>query len=507
MASQHDSDQQTGNIYRAEKIAHVEAIKASGVNPYPHKFEITMTFDDYNTEYNYIDSGMRCTDIHESLAGRVLEIRDASSKLIFMTIFSNQHKLQFIFSKELYCTPDNFHDVKKIHRGDIIGVNGFVGKSKHGELSLFANSFIILTPCLDVLPKAHFGLSDNVLKRRYLDMVVNQQIGNTLKIKSQVINHIREYLNKLEFTEVFTPILQNKAGGANAKPFKTHHNDLNADMVMRIAPELFLKQLVVGGMDRVYEIGQQFRNETIDRTHNPEFMSLEFYMAYADYNDLMSMCEVLLSSIVFKIKGNYIVEYFNEKQNETLKLDFTPPFKRIDFMSELEKHIGKFPDDYTSDEMMEFLKQSCEKNNIICDNPKTIPRLLDKLAGHFLENQCMNPTFLINHPLIMSPLAKYHRDDPRITERFELFVNYFELSNAYTELNDPLIQRKTFEKQMEDKKNGDEEAQEIDYEFISALEFGLPPCGGFGLGIERFIMLLTNKPFIRDVISFPAHNG
>jgi lysyl-tRNA synthetase class 2 len=494
------------NTYRAEKIASVHSDKKAGINPYPHNFEITMTFQDYITHYNYIESGKRCTDIHESLAGRVLEIRDASSKLIFMTVYSTNQKLQFIFSKELYCTPDNFQNVKKIHRGDIIGVNGFVGKSKHGELSLFVNSFTILTPCLEVVPKSHFGFSsDDILKLRYLDMVVNQQIGNSLHTKSKVIKIIRDYLDKLEFIEVFTPVLQNKAGGANAKPFKTHHNDLNQDMVLRIAPELYLKQLVVGGLDRVYEIGQQFRNESIDRTHNPEFLSLEFYMAYTDYNYLMGMCEVLLSHIVYAIKGTYIIEYFNEKLNETLSLDFTPPFKRIDFMKELEQHIGKFPDDYSSVEMLEFLKDSIAQHNIVCEHPQTIPRILDKLAGHFLESQCKNPTFLINHPLIMSPLAKFHRDDPRITERFELFCNYFELCNAYTELNDPFIQRETFEKQMDDKKNGDEEAQEIDNEFISALEFGLPPCGGFGLGIERLVMLLTNKPYIRDVISFPAH--
>lgn len=487
--------------YYNERVNKVRSLKENG-NPYPHKFHITKTFDEYIHSYKDIDSGARLLELKESISGRVMEIREAGSKLMFFTVYSMNQNLQYIFSKEFYTGAD-FNELKNICRGDIVGVTGFVGKSKHGELSLFGNTFQILTPCLHVLPKSYFGVNEEN-SYRYMDMVVNQQIGSTLQTKSKVIKFIRNFLDQMQFTEVFTPILQDRPGGANAKPFKTYHNDLNRDMVLRIAPELFLKQLVVGGMDRVYEIGQQFRNEAIDRTHNPEFLSLEFYMAYADYNDLMKICEDLLSSLVFHVKGTYKFEYFNEKLNRQVNLDFTPPFKRIDFMKELETHIGKFPKAYESDEMVTFLNNALNSNGVDCEAPRTISRMLDKLAGHFLESQCESPTFLINHPLIMSPLAKFHREDSRITERFELFCNYFELSNAYTELNDPFIQRATFEKQMEDKKNGDEEAQEIDEEFISSLEFGLPPTGGFGLGIERLIMLLTNKPFIRDVLSFPA---
>ena len=496
---------QESNIYRDERITKITKLKNEGFNPYPHKFNITKTVDDYIQSYKNIDNGQRLTDKIESISGRIMEIREASSKLIFMTVMSNFNKIQYVFSKEIYENSDNFlNDIKQINRGDIIGVTGFVGKTKHGELSIFPSKFLILTPCLDVLPKSYYGFNDDNGQKRFLEILINDKLNNNIKIKNKVIKYIRNYLDNLNFTEVFTPMLQNKAGGANAKPFITHHNDLNTEMVLRIAPELYLKQLVVSGFERVYEIGQQFRNESIDRTHNPEFLSLEFYMSYADYNDLMIIAEELISNIVLNICGSYKITYHNEKINQDLELDFTPPFNRIDFMKDLEKHIGCFPNNYESEEMKDFLLKSCKNRQIECELPHTIPRLLDKLAGHFLESQCKNPTFLINHPSIMSPLAKLHRNDSRLTERFELFVNYFELCNAYTELNDPLIQKKTFEKQMEDKKNGDNEAQEIDETFISALEYGLPPTGGFGLGIERLIMLLTNSQFIKDVITFPS---
>lgn len=490
------------NTYRTEKINSLTTLINSGFNPYPHKFSISKTFKEFISIYKDIESSSRHEDKIESISGRVLEIREAGTKLVFMTVSSNLQKLQYVFSKQIYSLPDKFlQDVRTISRGDIVGVSGFVGKTHNGELSVFVKEFMMLAPCLDVLPRSYYGFND--LEKRFLELMVNDKLANNVIIKNKVIKYIRNYLDSKDFVEVFTPILQKKAGGANAKPFLTHHNDLNKQMVLRIAPELYLKELVVSGIDRVYEIGQQFRNESIDRTHNPEFLSLEFYMSYSDYNDLMTIAEDLLSGLVFNICGSHKITYHDDKTNQDIELDFTTPFQRIDFVKELEKHIGSFPEDYESEEMKQFLLNSCKLYNIDCSAPHTIPRLLDKLAGHFIESQCKNPTFLINHPLIMSPLAKYHRDDPRLTERFELFVKYFELCNAYTELNNPVLQKRTFQKQMEDKKNGDDEAQEIDETFISALEYGLPPCGGFGLGIERLIMLLSNSPFLKDVITFP----
>lgn len=488
--------------YRDDRVKLIEAAYEQGLNPYPHKFTITKTFRECITSYSGIDPGARLLDVTESVGGRVAEIREASGKLVFMTCFSDGYTLQYMFDKRLYGDQEKFlEDIRKVNRGDIVGVTGHVGKSHKGELSIFPKSVTILTPCLQIIPKQYIGIKDPDLqvKKRYLDMVVNKELITTLKTKALIIQSIRDYLNGLNFTEVNTAILSGQAGGANAKPFTTYHNDLHADMFMRIAPELFLKQLVVGGMERVYEIGPQFRNENLSYRHNPEFISLEYYMAFADYNDIMTMTEELLSQLVYKVKGSLKFTYGD------LELDFTPPFQRIDFMGELQKHLGAFPSDYESEEMREFLIQKCLENNVECSKPKTISRLLDKLAGHFIEPQCKNPTFLINHPLIMSPLAKWHRDDPRLTERFELFANYFELCNAYTELNNPLVQRKTFEKQMKDKKEGCPEAQSIDENFINALEVGLPPTGGFGLGIERLVMLLTNKHTIRDVIAFPAY--
>ena len=261
-----------------------------------------------------------------------------------------------------------------------------------------------------------------------------------------------------------------------------------------------MKKLVVGGLDRVYEIGKQFRNESIDKSHLPEFTSIEFYMAYIDYHDLMVMVEELLSGLVLKIKGSYKLIY-NEKE-----LDFTPPFKRLDIIPELEKCTGKsFQfDDYTTDEFKTFLINLCVENKVVCGEPVTIPRLLDKLIGHFLESQCLNPTFLINHPMVMSPLAKYHRNDKRLSERFELFANEMELSNAFTELNDHVVQANAFRLQQKDKGLGDEEVPLPDESYIDALRFGLPPTGGCGIGIDRLIMILTDSISIREVVTFAA---
>jgi lysyl-tRNA synthetase class 2 len=276
-------------------------------------------------------------------------------------------------------------------------------------------------------------------------------------------------------------------------------------MALRIAPELYLKQLVVGGFDRVYEMGPQFRNESKTYKHNPEFWSLEYYMAYADYYDIMKMCEDMLSTLVKSVFNSYTFKYLPHGSAEELTVDFTPPFKRLNLVEEIEKAIGEtIPTPYDSDDTRLFLIYVCNKFKIFCDEPKTTARLFDKLCGEFVESQCQQPTFITNHPAIMSPLAKLDRFNPYLTERFELFVNGFEICNAYTELNDPVYQRETFGKQMKDKVSGDQEAQNIDEIFINALEYGLPPTAGFGMGIDRFVMLLSNVNHINDVILFPT---
>jgi lysyl-tRNA synthetase class 2 len=473
---------------------------------YPYNFDINCSYNNLMETVNKYNDHEINEDKIWKVQCRVMLKRCASSKLYFLTVnILNSENLvnsefQIVISKNMLYDENDIEIVKKITLGDIIGVEGYLGKTKVGENSIFVKKIILLAPCLHDLPKEQYISDDPDVKyrQRYLDMIINPKTRFNLITRSKIIKYIRNYLDDKNYLEVETPILNTNYGGANAKPFITHHNDYKMEMFLRIAPELFLKQLVIGGLTKIYEIGKQFRNESVDQTHNPEFTSIEIYTSPADYNNMFDLCENLIKNLVKNITGSYKVIY------KGIELDFEKPFNRIDFLEELRIKTEYHFNDLESETSFVEVKNLLEKYNIKCAPPLTMPRMLDKLAGEFLETQCVQPTFIFHHPKIMSPLAKPHRLLPNITERFELFILEKEYANAYTELNDPTIQKEAFMKQSKDKNNGDSEAQPPDLDFVKALEYGLPPTGGLGLGIDRLVMLLTNQDTIREILCFPT---
>ncbi|CAR22013.1 Lysine--tRNA ligase [Lachancea thermotolerans] len=485
-------------------------------NPYPHKFHVSTGLSDFLKKYAHLQRGETLPEEKVSIAGRVHAKRESGSKLKFYVLHGEGVEVQLMSQLQDYHSEASYeadHDL--IKRGDIVGVEGYVGRTQpkkggEGEISVFVSRIQLLTPCLHILPADHFGFKDQETRyrKRYLDLIMNKDARPRFITRSKIISFIRRFLDERNFIEVETPMMNVIAGGATAKPFVTHHNDLNMDMFMRIAPELFLKELVVGGMERVYEIGRQFRNEGIDMTHNPEFTTCEFYQAYADVYDLMDMTEMLFSEMVKEITGSYVIKYHPDPRDPTkeLELNFSRPWKRINMIEELENRLNvKFPpgDQLHTAETGNFLKKVLKENNLECPPPLTNARMLDKLVGE-LEDTCINPTFIFGHPQMMSPLAKKSRDVPGLCERFEVFVATKEICNAYTELNDPFDQRARFEEQARQKDQGDDEAQLIDETFCNALEYGLPPTGGWGCGIDRLAMFLTDSNTIREVLLFPT---
>ncbi|KAL6950118.1 lysyl-tRNA synthetase [Hanseniaspora vineae] len=494
-----------------------ELRQSQSPNPYPHKFNVSTSLPDFLEKYKHLKKGETLPEEKVSIAGRIHNKRESGSKLKFYVLHGDGVEVQVMSPLQDYSDAlayEKDHDLLK--RGDVVGVEGYVGRTQpkkggEGEISVFVSKIILLSPCLHMLPTDHFGFKDQETRyrKRYLDLIMNKNSRSTFITRSKIISYIRRFLDSRKYIEVETPMMNVIAGGATAKPFVTHHNDLDMDMFMRIAPELFLKELVVGGLDRVYEIGRQFRNEGIDMTHNPEFTTCEFYQAYADVYDLMDMTELMISEMVKEICGSYEIQYHPNPHNpeEVMNLNFARPWKRINMIEELEKILNvKFPsgDQLHTRETGEFLQKVLKDNKLDCPPPLTNARMLDKLVGEYLEDQSINPTFIFGHPQMMSPLAKYSRDVPGLCERFEVFVATKEICNAYTELNDPFDQRDRFEEQARQKAQGDDEAQMVDETFCNALEYGLPPTGGWGCGIDRLAMFLTDSNTIREVLLFPT---
>ncbi|KAF7719669.1 Lysine--tRNA ligase, cytoplasmic [Penicillium ucsense] len=524
-SAEEDEANLTPNQYFEIRSKRVQKMfETKNPDPYPHKFQVTTDLRDFLKDYDSLKKGEEKPDVPIRLAGRVYTKRASGPKLIFYDLRAEGKKVQVMCQAQNATGSVPFEQQHEhLRRGDIIGVVGYPGRTSpknrdDGELSIFATEVVLLAPCLHAIPSEHYGFQDKELRfrQRYLDLIMNDSTREVFRTRAKIISYIRNFLDNRDFTEVETPMMNQIAGGATAKPFVTHHNDLDQKMYMRIAPELYLKMLIVGGLERVYEMGRQFRNEGIDLTHNPEFTTCEFYWAYADYNDVMDLTEELVSGLVKHVTGGYETK-FTTQSGEEYNINWKAPWRRIEMIPGLEEATGEtFPpaDQLHTAETGEFLKGVLKKMNVECTPPLTNARMLDTLVGEFLESTCINPTFIMSHPEMMSPLAKYHRSKPGLCERFEAFVATKEICNAYTELNSPAVQRERFDEQARQKDQGDDEAQLIDENFCQSLEYGLPPTGGWGMGIDRLVMFLTNNYSIKEVLAFPmmkedktAHHG
>ena len=486
---------------RATRIEKVEQIKELGLNPYAYKWEVTHHAAELQEKYIDLAAGEEVEEL-VAIAGRIVA-RRVFGKLAFFELQDGTGKIQlYLDKKKINSTMSDlvgaFNHLKKLSdTGDILGVKGTIKRTEKGELSVYVREFAILTKSLLPLPDKWHGLTDTEkrYRQRYVDLIVNPQVRQTFRMRAKITAAIRRYLETRDFLEIETPVLQSEAGGAEARPFITYHNTLEMDLYLRIATELHLKRLIVGGFEKVFELGRIFRNEGVSTRHNPEFTMIEVYQAYADYNDMMALTEDLISTVAQEVLGKTKITYQQEE------IDLTPPWRRVT-MHELVKEATGL--DFNNFQDFDTAAAAAQAVGIeIPADCKTIGKLLNEAFEQKVEATLIQPTFIIDYPLEISPLAKPHRDKPGLVERFELFVVGRETANSFSELTDPLDQRTRLEAQAAKKAAGDLEAQDIDEDFLAALEYGMPPTGGLGIGIDRLVMLLTDSPSIRDVIAFP----
>ncbi len=504
MSEQSPQEQQNTSTLeeiRATRLEKVEQLKALGMNPYAYHWDSTHHAAELQEKFAELPAGEE-VDIEVAIAGRILA-RRVFGKLAFFNLQDETGTIQLYLDKKRIAekmadVPDAFNHLKQLTDiGDIIGAKGTIKRTEKGELSVYVNQYTLLTKSLLPLPDKWHGLTDTEkrYRQRYVDLIVNPDVRETFRRRAKITATIRRFLEDQGFLEIETPVLQSEAGGADARPFITYHNTLEMDLYLRIATELPLKRLIVGGFEKVFELGRIFRNEGISTRHNPEFTSVEFYQAYADYHDLMTLTENLITTVAKEVVGTLQITYQGEA------IDLTPPWRRVTMHDLVQEKTGL---DFNQFKTIEEAKTAAQKLGIQnVGECQSIGKLLNECFEQKCEETLIQPTFVLDYPVEISPLSKLHRDKPGLVERFELFIVGRETANAFSELTDPIDQRERLEAQAARKAAGDLEAQGVDEDFLTALEYGMPPTGGEGIGIDRLVMLLTDSASIRDVIAFP----
>ncbi len=480
------------NPLRAEKRKKLHELKSQGLDPFPHNFERTHKTSDIVEKYSSLQTGEK-SDQKVTMAGRLMTRRDMGKAAFFN--FQDQFGSLQGYVKVEELKPEDQKFFEQLDIGDFIGISGFPFRTKKGELSVHCQSFQILCKTLEPLPEKYHGIADVEIKYRYrhLDLIMDPEVRKVFEMRTKIIREVRKFLDDRGFMEVETPILQPVYGGASAEPFHTHHNALDMKLYLKISPELYLKRLIVGGFEKVYEITKNFRNEGIDRSHNPEFTMVEFYEAYTDYNYQMKQFEEMISTICQKIRGTMKISYQGKE------LDFTPPWKRLTVLDGVREYAGFDPLPLSEKQLFDKIKSMGSDMKAPASKGEMIMEAFELAA----EKHLWQPTFVMDHPMEISPLTKKHRTTPGLVERFEPMVAHMELGNSYTELNDPEDQRSRMEEQ-DAKRATDKEAHPKDEDFLHAIDVGMPPTGGVGIGIERLVMLLADQHSIRDILFFPT---